>query len=329
MILDRIENHSALMTLTMRESQGSTARKSHVFKTFLKQINENLIQDQEEEGEGEDQEVIHLNEEEQESIKLSQLNDLIEKHLEANSGAPISKSAEKPLNKVLLSLYKNLWSRQGIQIKFELLEVIKQNYGNVKSVTWKFLSVVGTIKQNENSTALMKVVSLLLKINHRYALYNDVNTLELADLYFRLFSQLTIKTFQDGNFNIEKACTTLDKIATPEFTNTLRAYLSDSKHRYVESKINELVATSRQEFKTKKSSPVNSSKRIQIVNEEASIIKLNPLLLYVLEVYLIEKQLYHSSYAEALDFIAKDGLIQGEVFVWLLDILGMPEDRQK
>jgi len=57
------------------------------------------------------------------------------------------------------------------------------------------------------------------------------------------------------------------------------------------------MAASQVELRNKKNSTNSSNKRIQIVNEEAKIIKLNPLLLYIVEVYLIEKQLYHSSYS--------------------------------
>lgn len=40
------------------------------------------------------------------------------------------------------------------------------------------------------------------------------------------------------------------------------------------------------------------------MSEENEIIKLNPLILYILEVYLIEKQLYHNSYSDMAQFIA-------------------------
>ncbi len=94
--------------------------------------------------------------------------------------------------------------------------MIKQNYGNGKSVIWKFLSAVSIVKQNQ-SNPLLKVLSVLLKINHKYALYNCVNTQEVADIYFHLFTQLSIKNINDYGFNIWKACTTLDKIRTVDF----------------------------------------------------------------------------------------------------------------
>ncbi len=47
--------------------------------------------------------------------------------------------------------------------------MIKQNYGNGKSVIWKFLSAVSIVKQNQ-SNPLLKVLSVLLKINHNETL---------------------------------------------------------------------------------------------------------------------------------------------------------------
>jgi len=80
---------------------------------------------------------------------------------------------------------------------------------------------VGVIRHNENYSAFLKIISLLLKINTAYVGYNEVNTTEVADLYFRLYGQLTIKTIQESSFNIWKACTTMDRIKTLDFMETL------------------------------------------------------------------------------------------------------------
>jgi len=45
----------------------------------------------------------------------------------------------------------------------------------------------------------------------------------------------------------------------------------------------------------RKGSPSNF-KKIDIQEDNAQIVKLNPILLYILEVYLIEKETYHASY---------------------------------
>ena len=217
-----------------------------------------------------------------------------------------------------MTLFKNLWYKTSINIKFQLLEVIKQSYGNVRSVLSKFLNVVGTVKHHENYSPFIKVISLLLKTNEVYVGYNEVNTLEVADLYFRLYGQLTIKTIQDDGFSLWKACTTMDRARTLDFMETLECYFSEKKRRYIEAKISELMTVSQQELRCKKSNNNSSSKRIQIVNEQAKIIKLNPLLLYIIEVYLIEKQLYYSSYSSLVEFISQDGIIQGQLFIWLL-----------
>jgi hypothetical protein len=53
--------------------------------------------------------------------------------------------------------------------------MIRQSYGNGKSVIWKFLNVVSMIKQN-HSNPLLKVISILLNVNDRYSQYSLVNT---------------------------------------------------------------------------------------------------------------------------------------------------------
>ena len=106
---------------------------------------------------------------------------------------------------------------------------------------------------------------MLLKINTKYASYNAVNTPEVAELYFRLFEQLSIKNIHDIGFNIWKSCTTLDKIRTIDFMSVVEGFFSEKKRRYIEAKITELLANSRQDLKSKKGNNFSSSKRIQIV----------------------------------------------------------------
>lgn len=66
-----------------------------------------------------------------------------------------------------------------------------------------------------------------------------------------------------------------------------------------------------------------SSKRIQLVYESESIMKLNPLILYIMEIYLIEKELYYDSYSDMIDFIRQGDLLEIEVFLWLLELYGL------
>lgn len=164
--------------------------------------------------------------------------------------------------------------------------MIRQSYGNGKSVIWKFLNIVSLVKQHSNNP-LLKVISILLNVNERYAQYTPVNTPEIADLYFHLFAQLSIKNVNDSGFSIWKACTTMDKVRTVDFMSVVEEFFSEKKRRYIEAKITELLAVSQSEFTSHKGQHFSSNKRIQIVSQEHSIIKLNPLILYVLEVYLI------------------------------------------
>ena len=61
--------------------------------------------------------MIELDGEEQEKIKLSQLDDLIEKHLQKGDQKISHHGVEKNLKKVLAKLYKNVWHKQGINLK--------------------------------------------------------------------------------------------------------------------------------------------------------------------------------------------------------------------
>ena len=89
------------------------------------------------------------------------------------------------------------------------------------------------IRQNENHNAFLKIISLLFRINNTYRIYHDINTIEVADLYFRLYGQLSIKNTQDSCFNLWKACTTIDKTKTIDFMDTLECYFSEKKRRYI------------------------------------------------------------------------------------------------
>jgi len=44
-----------------------------------------------------------------------------------------------------------------------------------------------------------------------------------------------------------------------------------------------------------------------------------------LEVYLIEKQLFHASYCSMVDFLSEDGAIPSQILVWFIDMLGFDE----
>jgi hypothetical protein len=230
---------------------------------------------------------------------------------------------EKYLNKLLLSVYRNVQLTRRYGFVFELLEVIRNSYGNSKSVIWKFLSIVTVIRSHANANSLLKIVSLFLKINDHYAAYGEVNREELPELYFRLFLLLSIRTLAESSFNLWKACTSLERIRSADFVAVLDEFFSRKKRAYVEAKIEELVAAAQEGRRG-----AATFKKIDTQDDNAQIVKLNPILLYVLEVYLIEKDTYHASYREMLDFASSDGHLSGEFLVWLIDFLGLDEHRQ-
>lgn len=69
-------------------------------------------------------------------------------------------------------------------------------------------------------------------------------------------------------------------------------------------------------------------KKIDTIDDNGQIVKLNPILLFVLEVYLIEKNTYHASYEPMLHFASKDNLISADLVAWLLDFLALQEEPQ-
>ena len=74
----------------------------------------------------------------------------------------------------------------------------------------------------------------------------------------------------------------------------------------------------------RKGSP-STFKKIDIQEDNAQIVKLNPILLYILEVYLIEKETYHASYKLMLGFASSDGHLSAELLVWLIDFMAFDE----
>ena len=83
---------------------------------------------------------------------------------------------QKAIGKIMINILKNVNQKNNISISMQLLEVIKQNYGNVKSVLKKFLNIVSSIRQQQEHNSLLKIISILLKINPKYEQYNHVNT---------------------------------------------------------------------------------------------------------------------------------------------------------
>lgn len=58
-------------------------------------------------------------------------------------------------------------------------------------------------------------------------------------------------------------------------------------------------------------------------------VQINPLMMYIMEVYMLEKQNYYESYHGLIDFLAHGDGLDLETFVFLLDLLCFKEDEQK
>ena len=97
-----------------------------------------------------------------------------------------------------------------------------------------------------------------------------MSTDEIGRLYFQLFSFLSLKSMEDNAFSLWKAVTSKQRIRSHEFLQLLGTFMSDKKRGYVEGKLEEMAGGRKGK------------------GEEAHIIKLHSVIMYVLEVYLIE-----------------------------------------
>ena len=95
------------------------------------------------------------------------------------------------------------------------------------------MTTVSQIHVFQSANHLTKIFSILLKINEGYSKYDAVNTGELADMYFHLFFQLSIKGMNDVGFSLWKAGTSIDRIRTIDFMNVVEEFFSEKKRRYI------------------------------------------------------------------------------------------------
>lgn len=111
---------------------------------------------------------------------------------------------------------------------------------------WKFLTIVSNIQRHQSTNSMLKVAALLLKVSDKFKIYDQVNSLEITELYFRLFFLLSIKAVTEISFNLWKACTSLEKIKSSEFLKVLSLFFSEKKQRYIENKVKEFIAASQE-----------------------------------------------------------------------------------
>jgi hypothetical protein len=57
----------------------------------------------------------------------------------------------------------------------------------------KFLSLLSIIKCHSDKSDLLQLVSMFLKFNPKFSEYDDVNSLDVQRIYFRLFILLRVK----------------------------------------------------------------------------------------------------------------------------------------
>jgi hypothetical protein len=57
----------------------------------------------------------------------------------------------------------------------------------------KFLSLLSIIKYHSDKCDLLQLISMFLKFNPKFSEYDDVNSLDVQRIYFRLFILLRVK----------------------------------------------------------------------------------------------------------------------------------------
>jgi hypothetical protein len=127
-----------------------------------------------------------------------------------------------------------------------------------------------------------------------------------------MYFYLSLKQPGDSQFTIWNNLTNLSKLNSPEFSRLVCGYLGPNKCTYIQLKIREFIG-------------INSNEMI----DGSYYIKLNPLMMYLLEVYLLEKKSYFDSYHLMVEFLSCDGKLDLDTMLFLLDLLCLEETEQR
>jgi hypothetical protein len=127
-----------------------------------------------------------------------------------------------------------------------------------------------------------------------------------------VYFHLTLKQPGEDQFNIWNNLTSLSKLSDPDFSILLGRFLGPKKCEYIQLKIREFIGVTCNE-----------------VVDGSYYIKLNPLMMYLLEVYLLEKKSYYSSYHHMAEFLTSNGKIDLSAMLFLLDLLCFEEAEQR
>ena len=100
--------------------------------------------------------------------EVLQLEDLVQKHLQSKELTRGEKKPEKHLTRCFMQLLSNAMHRPSIRILPELLQVAKVGNASAKAANLKFLQFITVIKKNSTKNPLMKIMSLLFKLNDKH-----------------------------------------------------------------------------------------------------------------------------------------------------------------
>lgn len=162
------------------------------------------------------------------------------------------------------------------------------------------------------SKNLLTAINMLINIPGSEPEYGPIISDDVSDLYFKVYFTLTLKNPVETQFNIWNNYTNLNKLNSESFHKILLEFFNPNKCEYLHFKIKEFIG-------------IDSHETL----EGNYYVEINSLMMYVLEVYTLEKKNYYDSYCGLIDFLGEGQEIDLDCFVFLLDLLCFEENDQK
>ena len=216
------------------------------------------------------------------------------------------------LKKILTDTFKNIYVSNRSNFLAEMINASKNCYGNLTYEN-RILQHICLINSFKESKSLLSAVSILLNIPSTETEYGPIISDDVNELYFKTYFTLTLKNPVENQFNIWNNYTNLNKISSKSFHQLLLEFFNQNKCEYLHLKLKEFIG-------------IDSHESL----EGNYYVEINSLMMYILEVYVLEKKNYFDSYSALIDFIAdEDDEIDLDSFVFLLDLLCFSEEDQK
>lgn len=199
-------------------------------------------------------------------------------------------NVEKSLKKLLTHAFTRIFMSNNYNLLAELLRSSKNIYTPMMRSN-KLLQQIALIVSNKDKP-LLKALSVLLGIEACNKEYHMVSFEDVSEFYFSIYFLLSSKPPTHEQFNIWTNHTSMQKLNSAPFLSVLGKYFNESKCLYLQLKIREFMG-------------INENQ----ASDGNYHIEMNPLMMYLLEVYLLEKKNYYDSYHELIQFLSQDNLL--------------------